>query len=137
MELAIGLAGQQPRRNEIITRHCKQVVAATYGIKDEDLVSPCRKREFAHPRQLAMFLARDLTTKSYPQIGRCFGDRDHTTVMFAHRKVSKMLQEDENLRAVVDHLRAKIREAAGVTDEPERPGMSDVEEANAALMAVA
>lgn len=64
--------------------------ALVFDIDVADLIGHDRKRRLAQPRQYAMYLARTLTTYSYPQIGRSFGGRDHTTVLFAHRKIAPL-----------------------------------------------
>jgi hypothetical protein len=86
----------------------KTVVAAVHGIPVSALESGCRKRVWAYPRQEAMKLARELTGASYPVIARHFGDRDHTTVLYADRKVSLREPEDAKLAARLNECRARI-----------------------------
>lgn len=86
----------------------KDVTARIYGVTKQDLESSCRKRQFALPRQYAMYLSRKLTTCSYPQIGRMFGGRDHTTVLFAYRKISGMAARNEALVEELRQLEQKI-----------------------------
>jgi len=86
----------------------KTVVAGIYGLPVSALESNCRKRIWAHPRQEAMKLARELTGASYPQLARHFGDRDHTTVLYADRKVSLREPEDAKLAARLNECRARI-----------------------------
>jgi chromosomal replication initiator protein len=87
VEKAIQLqAGGSPARAPKIDT-IKDVTARAYGVTKAELESACRKRQYALPRQYAMYLSRQLTKCSYPQIGRMFGDRDHTTVLFAYRKI--------------------------------------------------
>lgn len=88
----------------------KSVVAEMHGLPVSALESGCRKRVWAHPRQEAMKLARELTGASYPQIARHFGDRDHTTVLYADRKVSLREPEDAKLAARLTECRARIAE---------------------------
>jgi chromosomal replication initiator protein len=80
------------------------VVAAVlsyYQVSEKDLFGRQRKREIVLPRQVAMYLSRELTDASLPQIGRAFGGRDHTTVMYAVQKVAdQMAGEGEVLTAV-------------------------------------
>jgi chromosomal replication initiator protein len=80
----------------------KDVTARHYHITKLDLESECRKRQFALPRQYAMYLARKITGRSFPYIGRMFGDRDHTTVLFAFKKISRMVEAEP---AIADELR--------------------------------
>lgn len=93
-------------------RDVKRVVGATYGVSSSDLESVCRKRQFALPRQYAMYLCRSMTKCSYPQIGRMFGNRDHTTVLFAFRKVQRLLQHDPNMEELMSQFRVRIMELA-------------------------
>jgi chromosomal replication initiator protein len=86
----------------------KDVTAKAYGVTKIDLESPCRKRQFAQPRQYAMYMCRQLTTCSYPQIGRMFGDRDHTTVLFAFRKISRLVEANPQLADELRQLEQKI-----------------------------
>lgn len=85
-------------------------VAEHYNIKLADMASPRRARAVARPRQVAMFLCKQLTSRSLPEIGRKFGGRDHTTVMHAVRKVEELRTTDpafaedvELLRRVLEH----------------------------------
>ncbi len=75
----------------------QQQVAAYYNIKLPDLLGARRLRQIARPRQAAMYLAKRLTPKSYPEIGRAFGGRDHTTVMHAVRTIENLLERDPQL----------------------------------------
>jgi chromosomal replication initiator protein len=86
----------------------KDVTAKTYGVTKQDLESSCRRRQFAQPRQYAMYMCRMLTTCSYPQIGRMFGERDHTTVLFAYRKISKLAAGNTALSAELSELEQRI-----------------------------
>jgi chromosomal replication initiator protein len=86
----------------------KDVTAKAYGVTKADLESSCRKRQFAQPRQYAMYLSRQLTKCSYPQIGRMFGDRDHTTVLFAYRKISSMVAGNEGMAEELRQLEQRI-----------------------------
>ncbi len=69
-------------------------VASHYNIRLSDMSSARRARAVARPRQVAMYLAKQLTTRSLPEIGRRFGGRDHTTVMHAVRKVEELVTQD-------------------------------------------
>ena len=88
----------------------KTVVAAINGLEVSALEGHNRKRMFSRPRQEAMKLARELTGASYPQIARHFGDRDHTTILFADRKVSDREPDDAKLAARLNECRARIAE---------------------------
>ena len=89
---------------EDIQRH----VSAHFNIKTNDMFSNRRAAAIARPRQIAMYLAKDLTSLSYPAIGRSFGGRDHTTVMHAVKKIEQLIAEDNQLSSDVDLLRGLL-----------------------------
>jgi chromosomal replication initiator protein len=80
-------------------------VAEHYGIRQADMQSARRARAVARPRQLAMYLAKQLTPRSLPEIGRKFGGRDHTTVIHAVRKIEELRASDRALAEDLEHLR--------------------------------
>jgi chromosomal replication initiator protein len=104
--IQLQLGGSPVRAPKIDT--IKDVTAKAYGVTKQDLESACRKRQFAQPRQYAMYLSRQLTKCSYPQIGRLFGDRDHTTVLFAYRKISAMVGSNEAMAEELRQLEQRI-----------------------------
>ena len=104
--IQLQLGGSPVRAPKIDT--IKDVTAKAYGVTKQDLESACRKRQFAQPRQYAMYLSRQLTKCSYPQIGRLFGDRDHTTVLFAYRKISAMVGTNEAMAEELRQLEQRI-----------------------------
>lgn len=87
----------------------KKRVAEHFNIKLVEFDSARRARAVARPRQVAMYLAKQLTSKSYPEIGRKFGGRDHTTVMHAVQKIQELLQADSGLAEDIDILRRQLR----------------------------
>ena len=82
-------------------------VAEHFNISVKELQSSRRARTVARPRQVAMYLAKQLTSRSLPEIGRKF-DRDHTTVMHAVRKVEELIVEDQNLAENIEILRRTL-----------------------------
>lgn len=82
----------------VTIENIQKVVAEYYRIKVSDLKSKSRLRSLTRPRQLAMALAKELTNRSFPEIGKNFGDRDHTTVMYACDKIAELREEDANLQ---------------------------------------
>jgi chromosomal replication initiator protein len=72
------------------------------------MFSARRSRSIARPRQIAMYLAKNLTTSSYPEIGRKFGGRDHTTIMHAVKKIEELLIHDSELSDDVELLRSLL-----------------------------
>ena len=88
----------------------KKKVANHYNIKVSDLESAKKNSNIAYPRQVAMYLIRELTDSSLPQIGRYFGNRHHTTVKYACEKIEDDIKSDETLRNVIESLKEDIKE---------------------------
>lgn len=86
----------------------QRAVCAHYDISMMDILSARRTVNLVRPRQVAFHLCRRLTPRSYPEIGRRFGGRDHTTVMFGDKKITRLVSEDADLKAVVDALIKKL-----------------------------
>ena len=80
-----------------------------YGLTDNNLKGPSRKREFVRPRQVTMYLLKDLLDCSYPTIGRKLGGRDHTTVIYGCEKIEKELKNNERLREEIELIRERIK----------------------------
>jgi len=89
--------------DEIMRKTCDY-----YNVRMSDLLSPKRSRNIARPRQMAMWLSKMLTTRSYPEIGRRFGNRDHTTVMHAVRKIEELKAQDSQLAEDAELLRRML-----------------------------
>jgi chromosomal replication initiator protein len=89
----------------ITVEDIQKKVCEFYNIKMSDLLSARRQQTIARPRQVAMYFAKTLTTKSLPEIGRKFGGKDHTTVLHAVRKVQEYCVQDVEFSADVDILR--------------------------------
>ncbi len=88
---------------EIQRRVCEH-----YNVRISDMTGPKRHRTIARPRQVAMFLAKGLTSRSLPEIGRRFGNRDHTTVLYAIRKIEEMMQTDSGLADDIEMLKRML-----------------------------
>jgi chromosomal replication initiator protein len=87
----------------------QKTVAEHYALKQADLISERRARAVARPRQVAMWLAKQITTRSLPDIGRRFGGRDHTTVLHAVRRIEALKEEDAAIARDLDVLLRKLR----------------------------
>jgi len=87
----------------------QKAAAEHYGMKQADLISERRNRAIARPRQAAMWLAKHLTTRSLPDIGRRFGGRDHTTVLHAVRRIEELKAGDAQLARDLETLSRKLR----------------------------
>jgi chromosomal replication initiator protein len=83
----------------------KQIVADYFSLSIKDLEGERRSQDYVVPRQIAMYLIRELTNYSLPQIGELFGGRDHSTVLHSIEKIKKDLKKDENLRACIEDLK--------------------------------
>lgn len=97
---------REPRR--VLVEDIQRQVAREFGVTKADLLSSRRTRQVVWPRQVAMYLAKVLTPRSLPEIGRRFGGRDHTTVLHAVRKVERLVEEDPNVAALTEKLRRQL-----------------------------
>ena len=88
----------------------QRAVAEHFGLKKDDLLSERRTRAVARPRQAAMYLAKQLTTRSLPDIGRRFGGRDHTTVLHAVRRIEELKGVDPVLAADIETIARRLRD---------------------------
>lgn len=102
----------------------QEVVCAHYGISHDDLTCHRRQAVLVLPRQVAMYLAKTLTSRSYPEISRMFGGRDHTTLMYAVRKIEALIAADPALAETIRVLTAKIKgdDHEGVASATDRRG---------------
>ena len=88
----------------------KRAVMAVFEVTKTDLESARRSRSIAYPRQIAMYICRKQTTRSLPQIGRYFGDRDHTTVLYAVRKLEGLITKDASLKSDIDRVESALED---------------------------
>ncbi len=98
----------EPRRVRI--EDIQRVVAKHYNVSRQELVSNRRTRVIVKPRQIAMYLSKTLTPRSFPEIGRRFGGRDHTTVLHAVRKIEELISGDTKLSHEIELLKRLINE---------------------------
>lgn len=96
------------RPKQITTELIQDIVAGHFKIKLEDLSAKKRTRNVTYPRQIAMYLCRELTETSLPKIGEIFGGRDHTTVIHAHDKISRERNADAKLSNTIKELIKRI-----------------------------
>lgn len=99
---------QEPKRIKI--EDIQRVVARQYNVSRSDLLSSRRTANVVRPRQVAMYLAKTLTLRSLPEIGRRFGGRDHTTVLHAVRKIEALVSKDTALSEEVESLKRQLQE---------------------------
>ncbi|MBN8993666.1 MAG: chromosomal replication initiator protein DnaA [Rhizobiales bacterium] len=102
------VGAREPRRVRI--EDIQRVVARHYNVSKADLLSSRRTRTIVRPRQIAMYLAKVLTPRSLPEIGRRFGGRDHTTVLHAVRKIEELINGDHTLADEIELLKRMIDE---------------------------
>jgi len=97
------------QKTSISVENIQKAVADYFKIKVADMYSKRRPANIAHPRQIAMYLAKELTQKSLPEIGDLFGGRDHTTVLHAVRKITETRQHNSDLNRQIHILEQQIR----------------------------
>lgn len=93
-----------PRDERLKISNIQRVVAKHYGVSIQDLLSARRTAEIVRPRQVGYYLAKVLTSKSLPEIGRRFGGRDHTSALSGIRKIERLRKADAVLEADLQHL---------------------------------
>jgi chromosomal replication initiator protein len=96
---------------EVTISRIQEAVSQRFGVTLDELVSPRRSQAVAYPRQVAMYLSRELTDSSLPMIGKEFGGRDHTTVIHAKDKITRLIREDRSVYNLVQELTARIKQA--------------------------
>ena len=92
----------------ISSEFIKETVAKYFSINKDDLSGNKRSNDIAYPRQIAMYLCREVANMSYPQIGNDFGGRDHSTVMHGCKKIEKEIKEKNNTKQIVDSVKNLI-----------------------------
>lgn len=105
LELVLPKEGRRPR---LTIEAIKEEVATHFSMNRKDLESASRKKEITRARQVAIFLAREMTDHSFPAIGREFGNRDHTTIMHSYVKVKSQVSDAPLLYAEIDELRESL-----------------------------
>lgn len=103
-EIIKDFVSEAPPR-QIMIEDVMRAVVGHFNVSRADLISPRRHKSVVYPRQVGMYLAKVLTTRSLPEIGRKFGGRDHTTVLHAVRKIERLATEDKSTRDVIETLK--------------------------------
>ena len=96
---------------EVSIRRIQDTVADRFGLDLAELTGDRRSQNIVYPRQVAMYLSRELTDSSLPKIGKEFGGRDHTTVIHATSKIARLIREDRSVYNLVQELTARIKQA--------------------------
>ena len=95
---------------QVSIKGIQETVSERFGLSLEELCGDKRSQNIVYPRQLAMFLSRELTDSSLPKIGKEFGGRDHTTVIHATSKIARLIKEDRTVYNLVQELTARIKQ---------------------------
>ena len=95
---------------EVSIRRIQEAVSDRFSLSLEELCGDKRSQNIVYPRQVAMYLSRELTDSSLPKIGKEFGGRDHTTVIHATSKIARMIREDRSVYNLVQELTARIKQ---------------------------
>jgi len=96
------------RRKDITVELIQKVVAEQFGLKVADLKSDKRLKNFVQARQIAIWLCRDMTKASYPDIGARFGGKDHSTVIYAAKKIETALKQDPKMSKIIDEIKHNL-----------------------------
>lgn len=110
LQLAEEIIGTDSAEVEITPEIIIEATAEFYALDVAELIGPGKTRPVSHARQVAMYLTRSLIDISLPAIGKVFGNRDHSTVLYAHRKIQKEIQDKRATRDQVNDLTTRIRE---------------------------
>ena len=86
----------------------EEIVATRFHVKVSEMKSRRRSKTLVYPRQIAMYLCRQLTDASFPEIGRHFGGKDHTTIIHACKKIGKARETNDSVRATLESLKEQI-----------------------------
>ena len=94
----------------ITVENIQKVVAEQYNISVSDIKSKKRDKKYVIPRQIALYIARELTEYSFPELGNEFGGRDHTTAMHSYEKIQNLLKTDSSLNSTVQMLMRNVKD---------------------------
>jgi chromosomal replication initiator protein len=106
---AIRNIAKEEESGVITIQQIQKAVAQTYKLTNEELISKNNARQISHPRQVAMYLCKHLTKHSYPEIGRAFGGKHHTTVMHSVEKIEALITTDETLQRLISELSESLQ----------------------------
>ena len=98
--------GNEPKRIKV--EDILRVVSRHFAVSKADILSDRRHRSVVRPRQIGMYLAKQLTSRSLPEIGRRFGNRDHTTVLHAIRKIDREMGDNPHLKDEIEELKRQL-----------------------------
>jgi chromosomal replication initiator protein len=95
---------------QVTIERIQELVSDSFGLSLGELCGDKRSQNIVYPRQVAMYLSRELTDSSLPKIGKQFGGRDHTTVIHATSKIARMIREDRDVYNLVQDLTKRIKQ---------------------------
>jgi chromosomal replication initiator protein len=98
------------KNREMTVEMIQKFVAEFFSIKTSDLKSDKRLKNLVIPRQIAIYLCRELTKSSYPEIGEKFGGKDHSTIIHSFKKISKLMDSDSEMKSTVENIRRGLLE---------------------------
>lgn len=100
----------ESKKSVLSVAYIQDFISDFFKIKKEFLVGQKRNKQYAHPRQIAMYLCRELINESFPQISQAFGKKDHTTALHAYNKIGEDLAKNSDLKRTIDDIIRKINE---------------------------
>jgi chromosomal replication initiator protein len=106
---AIRNIAKEEESTAVTIQQIQKLVASTYKLTREELISKNNARHISHPRQVAMYLCKHLTKHSYPEIGRAFGGKHHTTVIHSVEKIESLVATDETLQRLITELSESLQ----------------------------
>ena len=106
---AIRNIAKEEESGVVTIQQIQKLVASTYKLTPDELISKNNARQISHPRQVAMYLCKHLTKHSYPEIGRAFGGKHHTTVMHSVEKIEALVTTDETLQRLISELSESLQ----------------------------
>jgi len=106
---AIRNIAKEAEAGVVTIQQIQKLVASTYKLTIDELISKNNARQISHPRQVAMYLCKHLTKHSYPEIGRAFGGKHHTTVMHSVEKIETLVATDETLQRLISELSESLQ----------------------------
>ena len=110
-ELALKEIFDQKQPKKVTAEMIMQTVSDYYSVTLSELVGPTRKREVTVPRQVAIYLTREMTGMSLPQIGEVFGGRDHTTIMHSCKVMENAINKDSSMKNLVNAVKNRVQNA--------------------------
>jgi len=106
---AIRNIAKEEESGVVTIQQIQKLVSSTYKLTNEELISKTNARQISHPRQVAMYLCKHLTKHSYPEIGRAFGGKHHTTVMHSVEKIESLVATDETLQRLISEISESLQ----------------------------